>query len=533
MAKKSKVSLHPSYVVGDISPRLFGAFLEPIGNLVNGSMYRPDHPSADERGFRHDFIDGLKAAGLPAIRYGGNFVSGWRWKESIGPIEKRQTCFDRSRSKIIPKEVGVDEYLAWTELLGADMMFTINLGTDGINEAIDLIDYTNFESGTQWADERIKNGHKEPYNVKIWYLGNEMDGPWQMGSYEKDPHGYGVLARETSKMLKYTDPTVKTIACISSSPFLTHYPSWDQEVLENCYETVDMISLHHYHSAIPGDVGALMAGVQAYEDYINTEIALCDLIKTKLRTDKVMYLSFDEYGSSFRPTQEAHYGLNGNMPIEMFFSFPERPYTYQDPNEFVSFGAGRARVGEMALALANATTVMALIRHADRVKIGCATGGLGMYCATDKDHTWKAASYYTMTSFVKYAKGKSIMPIVDCDKYDVKSYAVDDQNHYKGFKDVPYITAAAALNEEDGEFTVFVSNADWEDDHEFTLDVRAFDGYQFKEHITMYSDDFNAANSYENPDAIKPVVVEDTICKDGVVTAKLNKLSWNVFRFTK
>ncbi|MGI6189846.1 MAG: alpha-L-arabinofuranosidase C-terminal domain-containing protein, partial [Caldicoprobacteraceae bacterium] len=159
--------------------------------------------------------------------------------------------------------------------------------------------------------------------------------------------------------------------------------------------------------------------------------------------------------------------------------------------------------------------------------------GLGMYCATDKDHTWKSASYYTMTSFVKYAKGLSIMPKVECDTYDVKSYAIDDMNQYRGFKGVPYITAAAALNEKDGEFTVFVSNGDWEDEHEFTLDVRSFYGYKFVEHTTMYSDDLEAANSFENPDVIKPVVAKDTVCKDGIVTANLNKLSWNVFRFKK
>jgi alpha-N-arabinofuranosidase len=106
-------------------------------------------------------------------------------------------------------------------------------------------------------------------------------------------------------------------------------------------------------------------------------------------------------------------------------------------------------------------------------------------------------------------------------------------NQYRGFKGVPYITAAAALNEKDGEFTVFVSNGDWEDEHEFTLDVRSFYGYKFVEHTTMYSDDLEAANSFENPDVIKPVVAKDTVCKDGIVTANLNKLSWNVFRFKK
>ena len=113
------------------------------------------------------------------------------------------------------------------------------------------------------------------------------------------------------------------------------------------------------------------------------------------------------------------------------------------------------------------------------------------------------------------------------------SYAVDDQNQYHDFRDVPYVTAAAALNEEAGEFTVFVANGDWEEDEELTLDVRSFEGYRFVEHLTMYSDDFEAANSYENPDAIKPVVCEDTKCKDGKIDVTLKKLSWNMFRFEK
>jgi len=532
MAKKSKVTLHPSYVVGDISPRLFGAFLEPIGNLVNGWMWCPDNPTADDMGFRQDFIDGLKESGLKAIRFGGNFVSGWRWKDNIGPVEERKQIFDRSRSKIIPKEIGVDEYLTWGERVGAEIMYTMNLGTDGLNEAIDLIDYTNGDDGAYWSEERKKNGHTAPYKVKTWFLGNEMDGPWQMGSYEMDPHGYGVLARETSKMLKLTDPNAETVACVSSCPCMTHYPSWDQTVLENCYETVDMISLHHYHHAPAGDIAKLMAGIQGYENYINTEIALSDLIKTKLRSKKTMYLSFDEYGSSFRPTKAYTYGMNGNYPQEQFFEFPKRPYTYQSPNQFMNFG-GMMTGGEMPSTVANACVALLFMRHADRVKIGAATGGLGMCCSADATHTWKSASYYPMTAFLRYAKGKSIMPMVDCDTFSVEPYAADDQNQYNGFEDVQYIQAAAALNEEDGEFTVFVANTDWTDEHEFTLDVANFEGYRFIEHLAMASDDPDARNSYENQDVLKAVADPATTCVGGVVSATLKPVSWNVFRFKK
>ena len=533
MARKAKIALHPSYVKGEISPRLFGAFLEPIGNMVIGSMWMPDHPTADDRGFRRDFMEALAEAGLPSVRLpGGNYISGWRWKDSIGPVEQRKTLIDRPRRRLIPKQVGLDEYLTWTERVKAEPLYTINLGTDGIDDAIDLIDYTNAEGDLEWAEKRKENGREKPYGIKLFYLGNEMDGPWQIASWEKDPLGYGNRAQEISKALKWSDPTVETAACVSSCPFLTHYPEWDRIVLEQCYETVDYISLHHYHSALPGDIGALMAGVKAYERYMDTEIALSDYVRTKLRTDKTMYISLDEYGSSFRP-QRGHpqYGMNGNMPIDTFFSFPDRPLTWQDPNVWPEFGGRRG--AEMAMALANATTILAMIRRADRVKIGCATGGLGMLCRTDKEHVWKGAAYYPLTEMIRYARGKSILPAVECETYDVKSYAVDDQNQYADINGVPYVTAAAALNEEAGEFTVFVCNADWEQEEELTLDVRAFEGYAFVEHLAMYSDDFDAANSYENPDVIKPVAVKDTRCENGSISVKLKKLSWNVFRFEK
>jgi len=535
MPKKAKITVHPAFAIGEISPRLYGSFLEPIGTMVNGTMYNPKHPTADDKGFRRDFIDALRETPIPAVRLpGGNFVSGWDWKDSIGPKENRKVHLDLAWHQVIPNDVGHDEYLQWTELVGCEPLYTINLGTGNLNDAMAITEYTNYPGGTYWSDLRRKNGHEDPYGVKLWYLGNEMDGPWQVASFEKDPVGYGVKAREVSKALKYTDGSVETIACVSSCPFLTHYPDWDRQVLEQCYEVVDYISLHHYHSALPGDVGALMAGVKAYENYIDTEIALSDYIRTMLRTEKTMYISLDEYGSSFRPQRgNPQYGMNGNMPINMFFSFPDRGFRSQDPNQWFRFGPGGRRVGEMAMALANASTMLAMIRRADRVKIGCATGGLGMLCATDKDHVWKGAAYYPMTELIRYAKGKSILPMVECDTYDVPSYAVDDQNQYNDFHDVPYVTSAAALNEEAGEFTVFVANGDWEEEEELTLDVKAFEGYRFVEHLTMYSDDFEAANSYENPDVIKPVLCEDTKCEDGKINVTLKKLSWNMFRFEK
>jgi alpha-N-arabinofuranosidase len=531
MGKKAVVTIHPAFKIGDISPRLFGSFLEPIGFMVNGSMYNPKHPTADDKGFRRDFIDALRKAGLPAVRLpGGNFVSGWDWKDSIGPMEQRKTHLDLAWTQYIPNDVGHDEYLQWAERVGCEPLYTINLGTGDINDAISIVEYTNHEGGTYWSDLRKKYGHEKPYGVKVWYLGNETDGPWQIRSWGKDPHGYGVLAHEASKAMKWVDPTIETVACVSSSPFLQTYPQWDLEVLQECYETVDYISLHHYHSAPIGDLGALLGGSAMFEDYIRTEIALCDFVQTKLRTPKQMMLSFDEFGSMAEPVKELHYGRGGKPT---FYEFnPDKTYVRHDPDNWDTRRM-RMRGSEIINAITSASIFLTFIRHADRIKIGCMTGGLGALAATNREHVWKSASYYPYSHLIQYARGVSLLPSVDCDTYDIPGYACSDFHQYDTHEGVPFIESAAAYDETSGELNVFVINRNWEQDTTLELDVSGFKDYDFIEQIQLYTDDINAANSYEDPNIIVPSIRKVDNNEDGKVLTTVKKLSWNVFRFKK
>lgn len=534
MGKKATVTVHPAYRIGDISPRLFGAFLEPIGSMVNGSMYNPKHPTADDKGFRRDFIDALKGTGLPTVRLpGGNFVSGWDWKDSIGPREKRKAHLDLAWHQYIPNDVGHDEYLQWAERVGFEPMYTINLGTGDINDAISVVEYSNHDGGTYWSDLRREYGHEKPYGVRTWYLGNEMDGPWQIASWEKNPRGYGILAHEVSKAMKWVDPTIETIACVSSSPFLHTYPQWDLEVLQECYETVDYISLHHYHSAPVDDLGALLGGSAMFEDYIKTEIALCDFVQTKLRTRKQMMLSFDEYGSMMQPARPLHYGWGGNLNVTTFYQFdPKATYVRHDPDDW-STRRFRMRGGDILHAITGASTMLLFMRHADRVKIGCMTGGLGALAATSREHVWRSAAYYPYTQLIRYGRGVSLMPSVDCDTYDIPGYANSDFRQYDTHEGVPYIESAAAYDKANDELNVFVINRNWKQDATLELDVRGFEDYGFEEHIQLYTDDISAANSYENPNAIVPSVNSAARFEGGKVTTVAKKLSWNVFRFKK
>jgi len=536
MGKKATITVHPSFRIGEISPRLFGAFLEPIGALVNGMMYNPKHPTADDKGFRSDVIAALKDSGLPAVRLpGGNFVSCWDWKDSIGPVRQRKVHLDPAWHQIYTNEVGHDEYLQWAERAGVEPLYTINLGTNrDINDAIYIVEYTNHEGGTYWSDLRRKYGHEKPYGVKLWYLGNEMDGPWQLGSWELDPRGYGIFANEVSKAMKWVDGSIETAVCVSCSPLICHYPEWDMKVLEQCYETVDYISMHYYHVAPPGDFGALLGGSIYYEDYINTEIALCDYLQTKCRSDRKMMLSFDEYGSHPRPASNPSYGYSAKANLHRsFYKFsPDTKYSRRDPDQMGS-GMMMRRQGDMLAALGNTSVQLAFLRHADRVKIGCMTGGLHALCAADRDHVWKSASYYPYTHLIRYGRGISMQTAVDCETFDIPAYFIDDGTQFKTREGIPFLDTAAALDENAGELNIFVINRKWDGDMSAEIDVSGFAGWKFVEHIEMYSEDLDARNSYDQPNVILPGVNKNTSFENGKLNANLKRLSWNVFRFAK
>ncbi len=533
MAKKAKITIHPNFTIGEISPRLFSAFLEPIGTMVNGTMFNPKHPTADEQGFRTDFIKSLKDTGVTAVRLpGGNFVSGWEWQDSIGPMEQRKAHLDLAWHQYIPNDVGHDEYLQWAEKVGTEPMYTINLGTDRIKDAIHIAEYTNHEGGTYWSDLRKKYGHEKPYGVKTWYLGNEMDGPWQIASWEKDPKGYGVLANEVSKAMKWVDGHIETAVCGSSSPFMEHFPEWDYKVLEQCYNSVDYISMHHYHSAAPGNYAQLLGGSAYYEDYINSVIALCDFVQAKMRSPRKLMLSFDEYGAMKRPLKGIEHPAWGqyNMYATHYNFNPDTTYIRHDPDNMPE-NKWMKDVGDMEMALGNTSILLSFIRHADRVKIGCMTSGLATLCASDHDHVWKSAAHYPIAHLMKYGKGMSMQTIVEGETFDLPGYIIDDTQQYPDKEGLPFVDTVAAYDRTAGTLNVFIINRNWEDETEITLDISNFEGLKFTEHIHMYSEDMSLKNSYEAQEVIIPTTNEGTTFKDGKLYATLKKLSWNVIRF--
>ena len=347
---KARVAIDRDFSIGPIDARIYGAFLEHMGRAVYGGIYEPGHDGADADGFRTDVLDHVRALKPPIVRYpGGNFVSAYDWEDGIGPKAERPVRLDYAWRSTETNQVGVDDFARWAESAGTEMMLAVNLGTRGIDAARSLVEYCNHPGGTAWSDRRIANGRKEPYGVRAWCLGNEMDGPWQVG--HKTAEEYGRLANETAKAMRAFDPTLELVACGSSSMFMPTFPAWESTVLDLCYDAIDHISLHMYFDDAESDYLNFVAKPLAMDAYIKTVAGIADGVKAKRRSGKRVHICFDEWNVWY------HDRL-ADMERVTKWNWPVAPALLEEDFTFAD-------------ALVVALILNTLIRNADRVKIAC------------------------------------------------------------------------------------------------------------------------------------------------------------------
>ena len=322
---KARIRLQKDCIISPIDPRVFGSFIEHLGRAVYTGIYEPGHPTADAFGFRGDVEELIRPLHVTQIRYpGGNFLSGYDWRDGIGPKDKRPVRPDMAWSAIEPNQVGTDEFLQWCERIGAQPMMAVNLGTGTPKDAVELLEYCNGDMHTYWADKRRENGREAPYNVKLWCLGNEMDGPWQICS--KTATEYGRIACETAKLMKMFDPTIETVACGSSYRTMPTFGTWEEEVLRQSYPYVDYLSLHQYYTNHEGDVMNFLARSEEMGEFIQEVAAICEKIRLEVGSDKHIGLSFDEWNVWY------HYAKNGKVPEKWTVARPieEENYDFAD-----------------------------------------------------------------------------------------------------------------------------------------------------------------------------------------------------------
>lgn len=498
---KATVVIDKDYRIGDIDERIYGSFLEHIGRAVYGGIYEPDHPEADDMGFRKDCLNLVKELHVPIIRYpGGNFVSGYHWEDGIGPKSDRPKRTELAWRTIETNEIGVDEFSEWARRAGSSVMMAVNLGTRGTDAARNLLEYCNFKGGTYWSDLRRKNGYSEPHNIKTWCLGNEMDGPWQLGMKTADE--YGRLAAETAKVMKLLDPSIELVACGSTSSLMPSFPNWEATVLEHTYEYTDYLSLHTYLGNREDHLSNYLAQSLLMDDFITSTVAACDYIKAKKRSKKKIMLSFDEWNIWYHSEPENA----KTIPWQIAPSFCEDIYTFED-------------------ALAFGCMLITLLKHADRVKIACLAQLVNVIApimTVKNGGIWKQTIFYPFMHASLYGRGSVLHSIVKVKRYDTKD-----------FTDVPELEFVATYDENREEITFFAVNRKMEDDLLLECDLRQFNHFTFLEHIVMTSQDTKAVNSIQNPEKIIPHKNRNTLVEDGILKANLPQLSWNVIRLAE
>ncbi|HLS92553.1 MAG TPA: alpha-L-arabinofuranosidase, partial [Microbacterium sp.] len=305
----AQITVHRDAVVAPLNRRIFGSFVEHLGRCVYNGIYEPNHPTANEDGFRLDVVELVRELGSSTIRYpGGNFVSGFRWEDSVGPRDKRPVRRDLAWHSLETNQVGVDEFARWLKLTGSEMMMAVNLGTRGIDAALDLLEYCNHPSGTALSNQRIANGTVEPHDIRMWCLGNEMDGPWQTGYMTADD--YGKIAARTAQAMKAADRTLELVVCGSSGSSMPTFGDWERTVLEHAYEHVDFISCHAYYQERGGDLDSYLASSLDMQYFIETVVSTADHVGNKLRSSKKIKLSFDEWNIWYLDEHQASDEVN-------------------------------------------------------------------------------------------------------------------------------------------------------------------------------------------------------------------------------
>ncbi len=498
MTQQARAVLDRDRRIGTIDPRLYGSFIEHLGRAVYGGIYEPGHPAADERGFRRDVLEMVRELRVPVVRYpGGNFVSGYNWEDGIGPKDGRPRRLDLAWGSVETNQVGVDEFAAWCRLAGAEVMMAVNLGTRGPDAARNLVEYCNHPEGTYWSDLRRSYGAAAPYAIKTWCLGNEMDGPWQIGA--KTAEEYGRIACETAKVMKWVDPTIDLVACGSSTRHMPTFPAWEATVLEHTYEHVDYISLHTYINNRADKLGEYLAESVGMEDFIRTVVATCDHVKGRKRSKKTMHLSFDEWNVWYHKG----YPDPAVEPWQVAPPLLEDVYTFED-------------------ALAVGCMMIALLKHADRVKMAClaqlvnviapimtATGGAA----------WRQTIFCPFQHASLYGRGEALDLQVRSPEYETR-----------GFGAVPLLEGVATLDEARQEAVVFAVNRSPDEDLVLDVDCRGLGDCRVVEHIVYEHDDLKAVNSVDQPNRVVPHNGGDARVDGGRLVARLPRCSWNVVR---
>ena len=488
----ARIYIDVNRTISDISPLVFSGFAEHMGRCIYQGIYEPSSPHADANGFRADVLAALRELNFRMIRYpGGNFLSGYNWLDGVGPKDQRPRRRELAWQSIETNQFGTNEFMQFCKLIDTKPMLGVNLGTGDISAAASLVEYANAPTGTKYADLRASHGYKDPYGVEYWCLGNEMDGPWQIGHLEA--REYGLKAREAAKMMKWHDPSIKLALCGSSSTHMPTYPEWDRSVLEHCYDAVDYLSLHYYAQNHENDSTSFLASAAQFESQIDTLAGTLRYVKAKLRSKHDVTLSWDEWNVWYKD-----HLMSGN--------WSEAPHLIEE-------------VYNQEDALVVAQWLNVFLRKADVLKIACLAQIVNVIAPilTTSDGMLRQSIFYPFMFFSRYATGQSLDVLTQSPRTETKKYG-----------DMPLLDTSASYDPATGNSAIFIVNRSQTETIAADIVWQSEAPQQVKAIYQLAHPDVKAANTYEHPDTIAPVTLPGMVVDGGKVTVALPPLSFTV-----
>ncbi len=460
---KARVKIDTERTIGDIDPKLYGNFIEHLGRCIYGGVFDEKSSLSDANGFRRDVLDAAKKLDVTLLRWpGGNFSSNYHWRDGIGPRDQRPSRLEMAWGTVESNRFGTHEFLNYAEKLGAEPYICANLGTGSWEEAQQWVEYCNSGEDTAMTRLRKQNGRADPWKVTYWGLGNEMDGPWQMG--HRSAEDYGKFALEAAKLMKWTDPNIKLIAAGSSNFSAgSDWTGWNRTVLEFLKNHADYVSLHIYVGNPQNDYADFVASSLELASRLKTAEGIIDAALSGVRNRKI-YIAWDEWNVWYRARGD---GQRGRRILE-------EQYNLED-------------------ALVVATFLNAFVNHAHIVKIANMAQLVNVIAPifANENGLFLQTIYYPLQLFANNTKGKALELFVDSPKYSSRR-----------FDDVPYLDASAGYD--NGSLVVNVVNRhrDQAIETEFELEDKHFSGGV--EAIEVNGPDIKAANTFEGA-PVKPL----------------------------
>lgn len=467
---------HP---IATADKRLFGSFVEHLGRGVYGGIYEPEHENADADGFRTDVLALVEELGVTTIRYpGGNFVSGYNWRDGVGPRETRPRRLDLAWKSVETNQFGTDEFIAWSRKAGVEPMLALNLGLGDVQDALELVEYVNHPSGTELSDARRRNGYPDPHGVSLWCLGNELDGPWQLGA--KTASQYASVAATAANALRMFDENLELVAVGSSNAEMPTFKHWEREVLRETVALVDYLSCHIYFYD-NGDTTDFLRSSDKLHSFLSEIADIIAESKAANPEARDVKISLDEWNVW---NYHAYDEQKSAREFEIAPRILEDEYTLLD-------------------AVVVGSLLQTILEHADTVSIAAIAqlvNVIGPIRAESEGRAWRQTTFYP---FAAAARSRD---------YDVLRSTTTD----------PLTRATVTRSPDKGTYNVYITNRD---EHSSRTLQLAIPDVTVAEAWVLSGADLHATNTQHSPDTVVPHSLTITEA-GGLVSVELPAVSW-------